>query len=129
VLAAAHAGRPGLAAGVLQATVAAMVECGARPADVVAVIGPGVCGRCYEVPAEMRAEVGAIVPGSAATTRAGTPALDLPAGAEQILLAAGVGTVRRTDVCTIEDARFFSYRRDGRTGRFAGVVMRRARSS
>jgi YfiH family protein len=123
VVAAVHAGRRGLAAGVLQATVESMVASGARPADCVAVIGPAVCGSCYEVPAEMRDDVAARVPGSAATTARGTPSLDLAAGAEQILRGAGLGGVRQTGICTVTDDRFYSYRRDGVTGRFAGVVM------
>jgi YfiH family protein len=128
VVAAAHVGRRGLASGVLQATVAAMVANGAEPADAVAVIGPGVCGQCYEVPEQMRDEVGRLVPGSASTTRAGSPSLDLAGGAESILREVGIGMVRRTGICTIEDPRFYSYRRDGVTGRFAGVVVRQAGS-
>jgi YfiH family protein len=123
VVGVAHAGRPGLAAGILQATVAAMVDTGAHPADIAAVIGPGVCGLCYEVPEAMRDEVAAIVPGSSAVTRQGTPSLDLAAGAEGVLRDLGVGEVRRIGICTLEDPRFYSYRRDGQTGRFAGVVM------
>lgn len=123
VAAVAHVGRRGLAAGVLQNTVAAMLECGAVAQDCVAVIGPGVCGRCYEVPEQMRDEVAAIVPGTATTTFTGSPALDLPAGAEHILHRLGIGAVRPTGICTVEDPRFYSYRRDGRTGRFAGVVI------
>jgi polyphenol oxidase len=123
VVGAAHVGRRGLAGGVLQATIAAMVDTGARPERCVAVIGPGVCGRCYEVPAKMRDEVASIVPGTATKTATGSPALDLPAGAEHILREAGIGMVRPTGICTVEDPRFYSYRRDGRTGRFAGVVM------
>jgi polyphenol oxidase len=123
VVGVAHAGRRGLAAGVIQNTVAAMVALRARVGDCVAVIGPGVCGRCYEVPASMRDEVASLVPGTATTTRTGSPALDLVAGAERILSNAGIGVVRSTGICTVEDLRFYSYRRDGRTGRFAGVVM------
>jgi YfiH family protein len=123
VVAAAHAGRRGLAGGVLQATVEAMRAAGAVPADTVALIGPGVCGACYEVPAEMRDEVDATVPGSAASTRDGRPSLDLPAGALGVLERLGLGQIRRSDSCTVEDARFYSHRRDGVTGRFAGVVM------
>lgn len=129
VTAAAHAGRRGLADGVVQATVAAMVARGADPVRMAAVVGPGICGRCYEVPAQLRAEVAALVPGSPATTRAGTPSLDLPAGAVAVLRAAGVGSVRSVGICTAEDDRFFSHRGDGGavapTGRFAGVVVAR----
>jgi YfiH family protein len=123
VVGAAHAGRRGLAAGVLQATVGAMVTLGADPADIVAVIGPAACGACYEVPAELRSEFAATVPGAESTTSFGTPSLDLPAGAVGILAALGLGQIRRTGICTMTDDRFFSYRRDASSGRFAGVVM------
>lgn len=126
VAAAAHAGRVGLAAGVLQAAVAAMAARGADPARVRAVVGPSVCGRCYEVPAAMRDEVDRLVPGTAARTRAGTPALDLPAGAVAVLRATGVASVEVLGICTAQDDRFFSHRGDGGartpTGRTAGVV-------
>jgi polyphenol oxidase len=123
VVAVAHAGRRGLAAGVLQATVARMASYGADPGHTTAVIGPGVCGRCYEVPEQMRAEVAEAVPGTWSTTGRGTPALDLAAGAAHLLATSGVGEVRPTGICTVEDPRWYSHRRDGRTGRFAGVVM------
>lgn len=122
VVAAVHAGRRGLAAGVLQATLAAMAGLGARTARLVAVVGPSICGRCYEVPEDMRDEVDAAVPGAACETAAGTAGLDLVAGALALLGAAGV-QASATGICTAEDSRFFSYRRDGVTGRFAGVVM------
>jgi copper oxidase (laccase) domain-containing protein len=111
----------------LQATIDAMAGCGAHAADCVAVIGPAICGRCYEVPAEMRDEVASHVPGSAAMSSNGTPSLDLAAGAERILRDAGIGNVSPTGICTKEDERFFSYRRDRVTGRFAGVVMLESR--
>jgi YfiH family protein len=122
VVGAAHAGRRGLAAGVLQATLDAMTGLGAAPERIRAVIGPAICGRCYEVPAELRDEVDAAVPGTACETAAGTPGLDLPAGALRVLRDAGVA-VTSVGICTAEDPRFFSYRRDGVTGRFAGLVM------
>jgi YfiH family protein len=125
VVAAAHAGRPGLAAGILQQTLATMVTLGADPVRMAVVIGPSACGRCYEVPEQMRDDVAAVVPGSAATTREGTPSLDLAAGAEALLLGAGVASIRRLEICTIEDDRMFSHRRSAGqpTGRHAGVVM------
>ena len=122
VVAAAHAGRQGLVRGVLQQTVRVMVEQGAQPARVRAAVGPAVCGRCYELPAELVAQVEAAVPGSAARTRAGTPAVDLVAGARAVLRAAGVGELTQLGGCTVERPDRFSYRRDGRTGRHAGVV-------
>ena len=122
VAGAAHAGRRGLAGGVLHRTVEALVALGARPADLRAVVGPAAGGCCYEVPEGLRAEVAAAVHGSAATTTWGTPSLDLPAGAVAVLRGLGVERVERMPACTITDLRFYFYRRDGVTGRFAGVV-------
>lgn len=134
VVATAHAGRQGVSAGVVPRVVDAMVALGARPGDVRAVIGPAACGRCYEVPAELREEVAATVPHVASTTSWGTPALDLPGAVGHQLRSAGVGEVRSLGVCTIQDATWFSHRGatggsrpsrapvDRPTGRFAGVV-------
>lgn len=123
VVGAAHAGRRGLAGGVLQNTVAAMVGQGAAPERIAAVVGPAVCGRCYEVPADLQAAVDAVVAGTASLTSHATPSLDLPKGAHSVLRAAGVGQVTVLGICTVEDERFYSYRRSRHTGRFAGVVM------
>jgi len=120
VVAAVHAGRPGMVAGVVPAAVAAMRSAGA--ADLHAWVGPHVCGACYEVPEQMRAEASAVVPEAYAETSWGTPALDIGAGVHAQLAAAGVATV---DVsrCTIEDEDLFSYRRQGKaSGRLAGLV-------
>jgi len=123
VVAAAHAGRQGLAAGVLQATLAAMSRLGARPADTVAALGPAACGRCYEVPVAMADEVEAAVPGSRGTTRQATASVDLAAGAEGVLARAGLLQVNRCGLCTLEQQHLYSYRRDGRTGRHGGVAL------
>src|SRR5690606_40659126 len=80
VVGAAHAGRVGAAAGVVPATVEAMEALGARRDALEVVLGPAICGGCYEVPERMRAEVDARLPGSAVRTRRGTPGLDLRAG-------------------------------------------------
>lgn len=119
---AAHAGRPGMAAGVVPALVAAMTEAGAEAARMHAVIGPAICGQCYEVPEAMRDDVGAQVPGSACTTRAGTPGIDLRAGLRGQLARLGVGQVTDDARCTAESPELYSYRRDGATGRFAGLI-------
>lgn len=121
-VATAHAGRPGLVAGVVPNVVAAMVARGARPQDIAAALGPSVCGRCYEVPEQMRADVEAAVPGSGGTTSWGTPSVDIATGVVSQLRAAGVSSIERVEICTHEDDRYFSYRRDGVTGRFAGVI-------
>jgi polyphenol oxidase len=122
IIAAAHSGRPGTALGVVPALLRAMTGAGADPARTRAVVGPAICGGCYEVPEQMRDDVAAAVPGSGCLTRAGTPGLDLHAGITGQLAAAGVLDVRIDDRCTAEDRDLYSYRRDGRTGRFAGLI-------
>jgi polyphenol oxidase len=122
VVAAAHAGRAGAADGVLRTTLERMVELGAEPAHTDALLGPSACGACYEVPAAMRDEVDAVLPGSAATTRRGTPSLDLRAGLRAQLAELGVERVDTDARCTIEDDELFSHRRGAPTGRFAGVI-------
>lgn len=124
VVATAHAGRAGLVAGVVPRVLARMRALGA--VEVSAVVGPSICGACYEVPAALRDEVDHAVPGTAATTSWGTPALDLPAGVLAQLGAHGVERVEHVAACTFTDERFYSHRRTGadgtRRGRFAGVV-------
>ena len=122
VVAAAHAGRPGMVAGVVPAAVEAMVERGADPARIVARTGPAVCGRCYEVPEAMRAEVAAVEPAARAETSWGTPAVDVAAGVRAQLERLGVGDLVQSSVCTMESEDHFSYRREGATGRLAGYV-------
>ncbi|GES34408.1 peptidoglycan editing factor PgeF [Streptomyces angustmyceticus] len=119
---AAHAGRPGLVAGVVPAVVEAMVKRGAVPERIVAHTGPAICGRCYEVPEAMRSDVAAVVPEARATTRWGTPAVDVTAGVRAQLAAAGVPVRDDSHICTRESADHFSYRRDRTTGRLASYV-------
>lgn len=122
VAAAAHAGRPGLVAGVVPAAVEAMVARGAAPSRITARTGPAVCGGCYEVPDDMRAQVAASVPESWSETTWGTPAVDVVAGVHAQLAALGITDRHRSQVCTRESADHFSYRRDRVTGRLAGYV-------
>jgi YfiH family protein len=122
VIGVAHAGRTGAAAGIGAALIGVMVGQGADPARITAILGPSVCGRCYEVPETMRDAVAQELPGSSSVTDRGTPALDLPAGLEHQLRAAGVARVRRDPRCTLEDDTLFSHRRQAPTGRQAGVI-------
>lgn len=122
VVGAAHAGRCGLARNVVPALVARATELGADPRRMSTITGPAICGECYEVPAGMRTEVTSVASEAWCRTRNGTPGLDVRAGVEQQLRAAGVGDVRRDSRCTRESPGLYSYRRDGRSGRFAGYV-------
>ncbi|MEU0070316.1 peptidoglycan editing factor PgeF [Streptomyces sp. NPDC006332] len=122
VAAAVHAGRPGMVAGVVPAAVRAMIDIGAEPSRIVARTGPAVCGRCYEVPEEMRAEVAAVEPAAHAETSWGTPAVDVTAGVHAQLERLGVRDRVQSPVCTLESGDHFSYRRDRTTGRLASYV-------
>ena len=123
VVAAAHAGRQGLLAGVLEQTLTAMQGLGATAGGTAAVIGPAACGACYEVPQEMADDAERRVPGSRGRTRQGTPSVDLLAGATSVLRRAGVCSVSAVGGCTLEQPdRWFSYRRDRATGRHGGLV-------
>jgi YfiH family protein len=120
VVAAVHAGRPGLLAGVVPAAIEQMRDLGAR--EIKAVVGPSVCGRCYEVPEELREVAGQVAPAAVAVSWSGTPAIDVAAGVVSQLRANAVA-VQWVPGCAREDPSLFSYRRDGLTGRFAGVVV------
>jgi polyphenol oxidase len=130
VVAAAHAGWRGLAAGVLEAAIAAM---NVPPPTIMAWLGPAIGPDAFEVgedvlrafverdPAAMRAfrARGAAFPGKYFA--------DLFALARLRLAHAGVTRVSGGGVCTVSDpARFFSYRRDGKTGRMAAIIWRSA---
>lgn len=121
VVAVAHAGRRGVANGIVGRALSTMRQLGA--AKVVAHLGPSICGSCYEVPADLQAEVERQAPGSATSTRVGTPGLDLAGALVRQLECDGV-VVDRDPRCTMEDPELFSYRRDATTGRFAAVAWR-----
>lgn len=122
VVAAVHAGREGVRHGVVLEALRTMAGLGARPGDVQALLGPAVCGLDYEVPRALQVQVARVAGDAAVRSRTGTPALDLRAGLTQVLRGAGVGQVVQDPRCTVEDRRLFSHRRDGVTGRQAGVV-------
>ncbi len=115
-----HAGRVGLVAGVVPAAVEALHRAGST--RLRAWVGPRACGRCYEVPEAMAAEVDAAGPGTRSRTSWDTPALDVGAGVVAQLVAAGVDVVDLGG-CTIEDPRHHSYRRDGDAAGRHGVVL------
>jgi copper oxidase (laccase) domain-containing protein len=90
--------------------------------SIQAWIGPYVCGACYEVPADLQADVIAAVPETVATTSWGTPALDLGAGLRAQLETNNV-EVHDVSRCTRESLDLYSYRRDGASaGRHVGII-------
>ncbi|MCL1923344.1 MAG: peptidoglycan editing factor PgeF [Propionibacteriaceae bacterium] len=120
VIAAAHAGREGLLAGIVEATVAAMVDLGAS--DIQGWIGPHICVNCYEVSPEMAQRSWSLNPRTKGTSRRGTPAINLEQGVRGLLEDHGV-QVHLENSCTSCEDRYFSHRRDhGLTGRQAGVI-------
>jgi YfiH family protein len=122
-VAVAHAGWRGLAAGVLEATLAAL---GLPPSRLVAWLGPAISQPAFEVGEEVRAAFVARTPCYAsafAGNARGRFQADLLALARITLAQAGVASVHGGSWCTAGDpARFFSYRRDGTTGRMATLA-------
>nr|WP_206683076.1 peptidoglycan editing factor PgeF [Pseudomonas baltica] len=122
-VAAAHAGWRGLAAGVLEATVDGFQE---PPGQLMAWLGPAIGPRRFEVGAEVREAFMATHPQAAdAFVPGASPGkflADIYALARIRLAAAGVTAVYGGGMCTVEDERFFSYRRASVTGRFASLV-------
>lgn len=122
-VAAAHAGWRGLAAGMLEATVRSF---DGPPEQVMVWLGPAIGPQRFEVGAEVREAFvathpqacDAFVPGA----EPGKFMADIYALARIRLAAAGVTAVYGGGLCTVEDERFFSYRRGSPTGRFASLV-------
>ncbi|KMY23815.1 hypothetical protein ACU19_02125 [Actinobaculum suis] len=127
--AAVHAGRRGLLAGIVPVAIERL----GVPVDVY--VGPCICPACYEVSAQMQEDSAAILPGVGASSRWGTPALDMRAGLRAQLAGNPlVGQIYDNEPCTYEDPTYYSYRRathvaqrsgegaQPRTGRFAGIV-------
>jgi hypothetical protein len=123
VIGAAHAGWRGLAAGVLEATVAAMA---APAATLSAWLGPAITQPHFEVGEEVRAVFVAHDPAADecfVRNARGRWQCDLPALARARLQGLGVSSIVDSGLCTVADAQHcYSYRRDGRTGRMAALL-------
>lgn len=128
LVAAAHAGWRGLAGGVVDNTVSALAAAGARPADLLAYIGPGIGPGAFEVGDEVREAYTASDPGAQSAFSAHGPGkwlADLPTLVRRALERCGVREVHGGTLCTYSDAaRFYSYRRDRVTGRMAALIWR-----
>ncbi len=122
-VAAIHAGWRGALGGVVEAGVAAVRALGDGP--VRAAIGPCICVHHYEFGADALVPLidrfGSLVAG---TTERGGLAFDLPRALQVALDDAGVDEVTDTRCCTVESVDHYSYRRDGRTGRQAVIVVK-----
>jgi YfiH family protein len=124
VAAAVHAGWRGVVAGVVPAALAVLREAGARADRMRVLVGPCIGPCCYEVGEEVAAAVAGADPSHRARsrTRTGRLSVDLVAAVTGQLADAAVRFVEVDGRCTADTADLYSYRRDGRTGRFAGVI-------
>lgn len=121
-VAAAHAGWRGLCAGVLEQT---MAQFNAAPSSIIAWLGPAIGPQQFEVGEEVKqAFIDIDTQAAAAFIPAGTKYLaDIYLLARQRLQAVGIHAIYGGDHCTVsEKQQFFSYRRDGITGRMASLV-------
>ena len=116
-VAAVHVGRVGMTNGIVNKTIDIMEGLGAS--GIIAWIGPSICGNCYEVSPEMYEEVTTFFPASATSTE--QHSLDLPRGTIAVLRERGIDT-HALVLCTLENEKFFSHRRDRTIGRQAGVI-------
>jgi len=119
-VAAVHVGRKGLLNRVAEKAIDVMREI--SDAQISAVIGPAICGKCYEVSGEIFSEVTKGHSDSASRTVSGTPALDLVAALISDLQKLGITEIDNQSRCTLEHDDLYSYRRDGATGRQVGLV-------
>ena len=127
-IAAIHAGWRGVVCGVVDATMSELIG-GADSGHMIrAWVGPAICGGCYEVGEQVRADICAHASDAWAVTREGTAAADVRAGVVQQLRAWNVGC-EVVGGCTFENPDLYSYRREHRTGRQAGMIVRRADAS
>jgi YfiH family protein len=116
-IAAVHVGRKGLMNGIARKSIEAMRDLGAEV--IHSYIGPYICGSCYEVSDEIFHEVTAKYPESDSSGRTGRATLDLVLGLKRDLKDT---VLLDLSSCVLEDQNSFSYRRDGITGRQAGVI-------
>lgn len=122
VVGVAHAGRVGFLAGVATKALQDMQRQGADISQVRVAIGPSIAGVHYEVAEEMARDAEQISPGVAVTTLWNTVGLEIREQARKQLVGQGVKSVELVPISTWENSDYYSYRRDGQTGRFAGFV-------
>ncbi len=119
-VAAVHVGRKGLLNRVAEKAIDVMREISGE--KISAIIGPAICGKCYEVSPEIFSEVTSSHPESASHTAVNTPSLDLVTALIADLQKLGITEIDNQSRCTLEHEDLYSYRRDGATGRQVGLV-------
>jgi YfiH family protein len=118
VVAAIHAGRKGILNGIISNTIERIRQ--KNSGELSATIGPAICEECYEVGLDMYLDAINLEPSLATNPK--THCLDLKKAAIRQLQANEV-KVSDLGICTAHDSNYFSYRRDGITGRNAGVIV------
>lgn len=116
-VAAVHVGRQGLVEGVFEATLDLFKSHGITSSEMRAELGPSICGQCYEVDGAMFDDVTNQIPATASTDSC----LNIEAGLVSLLEENGIAWSSLGE-CTAHNNAYFSYRRDGVTGRQAGVI-------
>lgn len=122
---AVHAGRAGVEKAIVAKAVSTMLSMGCSTRDIVAAVGPSICGRCYEVGDDVFETAVSKRPELESRTSWGTRSLDIRAGVLKDLETCGVTNVIQDDRCTFESAHLNSYRRNPRCGRQIGLVVNR----
>lgn len=122
VVIAAHVGWRGLVDGMTSQLVHLLEQRGIRPGAAQVLLGPSICGACYGIPAERAEAIQAACPSALVTAANGGPGADIRLGLASEWAAVGA-QVRHIGPCTAEDPGLFSHRRDGVTGRQAGVIV------
>lgn len=118
---AAHVGWRGFVDGMTATLLRTLTERGIDPHTAQVLLGPSICGACYGIPEERADAVRAVSTAAITTARNGGPGADIRVGLTEQWRSVGA-SVTAIGPCTFEDEHFFSHRRDGVTGRQAGVI-------
>lgn len=122
VIIAAHVGWQGFAEGMTGSIVALLELHQVSPAQAHVVLGPAICGACYGIPQDRADRIASTCPEALTAARNGGPGADVRLGLAVQWKQLGA-TVATVGGCTYEDRNYFSHRRDGVTGRQAGVIL------
>lgn len=119
---AAHIGWRGFVDGMTESLLRVLTDHGAAVERATVLLGPAICGDCYAVPPERADAIAAVSAAAIRRARNGDPGADIRDGLIAQWTEHGAA-VHRIGPCTFEDMHYFSHRRDGVTGRQAGVIV------